>query len=144
MSRLITRFALVAVIAALLTLAATGNLFSASPLVIATQIVGVSLSLWARRSFPAGAFRVAATPAADVIIRRGPYRFIRHPMYAAVLLFVWAAILSHVSALTLMIGVVLTCIVATRIVLEERVLGERYSDYADYVRTTKAVVPFLL
>ena len=144
MSTLVTRFALGAVVAALVILAATNNLFSSSPLVISAQVFAVCLAVWARRSFPARAFRVTATPAADSVIRRGPYRLIRHPMYAAALLFVWAAVLSHVSALPLGVGILLTGVVATRIALEERLLREHYPEYASYVRSTKAVVPYLL
>ena len=144
MSTLITRFALGAVIAALAILGLTHNLFSPSPLVIGAQVVAVCLAVWARRSFPSGAFRVTATPAADSVIQRGPYRLIRHPMYAAALLFVWAAALSHWSALTLAVGITLTGVVATRIVLEERLLREHYPEYDTYVRSTKAVVPYLI
>jgi len=143
-SAFITRYALLIVIAALAVLAATGNLFSASPVVIAIQLLAIALSIWARRSFPAGAFRAAATPAADTVIRRGPYRFIRHPMYSAALLFIWAAVLSHCSVGTLAVGAVVTAVAAARIVLEERLLRARYPQYADYVRETKAVVPYLL
>jgi protein-S-isoprenylcysteine O-methyltransferase Ste14 len=144
MSTLIARFALGAVIAALMILAVTNNLFSSSPLVIGAQAFAVCLAVWARRSFPTGAFRVTATPAAGSVIQRGPYRLIRHPMYAAALLFVWAAVLSHLSALTLVVGIILTGVVATRIVLEERLLREHYPEYVTYVRSTKAVVPYLL
>jgi len=144
MSTLVARFALGAVIAALVILAVTDNLFSSSPLVIGAQVFAVCLAIWARRSFPTGAFRVTATPAADSVIQRGPYRLIRHPMYAAALLFVWAAVLSHLSAPTVAVGIILTGIVAARIVLEERLLREQYPEYATYVRSTKAVVPYLL
>ena len=144
MSTLVGRFALAFVIAALVILAATDNLFSTSPLVIAAQLSAVCLGIWARRSFPTGAFRVTAGPAADTVIQRGPYRVIRHPMYAAALLLIWPSILAHPSALTLGIGVVLTLVVGTRIVVEERLLRERYPGYAAYARTTKAIIPYLL
>ena len=144
MTAFIARFALLAVIAGLIVLAATGNLFSSSPIVIACQLTAVALSVWARRSFPGGVFRVAATPAADTVIQRGPYRCIRHPMYAAALLFIWAAVLSHRSLVTVAVGVVVTGVAAARIVLEERLLRARYVEYADYARETKAVVPYLL
>lgn len=143
-STLITRYALAAVIVALVILGVTGNLFSPSPFVIGAQVFAVFLSVWARRSFPTGAFRVTATPSTGAVIQRGPYRLIRHPMYSATLLLVWAAVLSHRSALTLVIGTMLTGIVATRIVLEERVLREHFPEYDTYVRSTKAVVPYLL
>ena len=61
---LIARFALGVVVAALVILAATNNLFSPSPLVIGAQVFSVCLAVWARRSFQNGAFRVTATPGA--------------------------------------------------------------------------------
>jgi len=135
---------LIVVIGAIAVLAATGNLFAASLPVIAVQLIAVALSLWSRQSFPRGAFRVAAAPGADSIIRRGPYRFIRHPMYAAMLLFICTAVLSHRSLFTVIVGAIVTLVVATRVVAEERILRARYPDYADYAGSTKAIVPFVL
>ncbi len=144
MSTVITRYALVFVIAAIVFLAATGNLFSSSVVVIAAQLLAVGIAVWARRSFPTKTFRVDATPATETVIRRGPYRLIRHPMYAAALLFIWAAVLSHLSWWTVTIGAVVTTITALRIVFEERFLRGRYSDYAAYAQETKAVIPYLI
>lgn len=144
MLTIVSRFALAFVIATLIVLAVTGSLFSRSPVVIAVQLVAVTLAIWARRSFPARAFRVTSGPAADAVIRRGPYRLIRHPMYAAALLLIWAAVLSHIAIWTLGLAVVLSAVVAVRIAVEERVLRERYSDYSVYAETTRAVIPYLL
>jgi protein-S-isoprenylcysteine O-methyltransferase Ste14 len=77
---------LVVLIATILTLAAARSLFSSSPWVIAAQAAAIGLSVWARLSFTADAFRVVAVPGAPMVIRQGPYRFVRHPMYAAALL----------------------------------------------------------
>lgn len=135
---------LVVVIGAIVALAVTRNLFVASPYVIAVQALAVALSVWARRSFPANTFRVAAAPGASAIIRRGPYRFVRHPMYSAALLFIWAAILSHLSVWTVTLGVVVTLVVSFRLVAEERLLRTRYAEYGDYARSTKALIPFVV
>ncbi|MCA1790286.1 MAG: hypothetical protein LC667_10645 [Thioalkalivibrio sp.] len=134
---------LVLVVAAIVALGVTGNLFVSSPFVIAAQVLAVGLSVWARRSFPKGTFRVSAAPSSSPIIRRGPYRFIRHPMYSAALLFVWAAVVSHLSVLTLAIGIALTVVVTARVIVEERLLSSQFPEYRDYARSTKAVVPYL-
>jgi protein-S-isoprenylcysteine O-methyltransferase Ste14 len=135
---------LIVVISAILVLAATGNLFAASPYVIAAQALAVALSVWARRSFPKGAFRVAAAPGAPAIIRRGPYRLLRHPMYSAVLIFIWAAVLGHPSRWTMLLGGLVTLVVSLRVIAEERLLRTRYPDYDVYARSTKAVIPFIV
>jgi protein-S-isoprenylcysteine O-methyltransferase Ste14 len=144
MSTVITRYALLFVIGALVLLAAAHNLFSSSVVVIALQLLAVSISIWARRSFPTKTFRVDATPSAETIIRRGPDRLIRHPMYSAALLFIWVAVLSHLSKWTMAIGVVVTIITALRVIFEERFLRDRYPEYAAYAQVTKAIVPYLI
>ena len=144
MSTIITRYALLFVIGALVLLAATHSLFSSSIVVIALQVLAISIAIWARRSFPAKTFRVDAAPSAETIIRRGPYRLIRHPMYFAALLFIWAAVLSHLSNWTMAIGVVVTIIAGLRVIFEERFLRDRYPEYAAYAQVTKAIVPYLV
>ena len=144
MPTLISRYALLIVIGGIVLLAATGSLFSSSAIVIAAQLLAVGINIWARRSFPTKTFRVDATPAAETVIRRGPYRLIRHPMYSSVLLFMWAGIASHLSLWSVTIGVFVTIIAALRVVVEERSLRERYPDYAAYMKVTKAIIPYLI
>lgn len=132
-----------AFVVAIVGLAATGNIFSASPFVIAAQVVAVALNIWARFSFEKGTFRVSAAPVGASVIRRDPYRIVRHPMYLAALLFVWAGIVSHASPVTLVVGIVLTVVAVARVIAEERLLRAQYRDYDVYTRTTKALVPYL-
>jgi protein-S-isoprenylcysteine O-methyltransferase Ste14 len=135
---------LVVVIGGILFLVLTHSLFSASPVVIALQLAAIALNVSARLSFPREAFRVSAAPGGSEIIRRGPYRFIRHPMYAAVLLFIWTAILSHLSWLNVSVGIVVTAFACARVIAEERLLRQRFPGYIDYARSTKAIIPFVI
>jgi protein-S-isoprenylcysteine O-methyltransferase Ste14 len=131
------------VIAAIVVLGVTGNLFSPSPIVITVQVAAIVLNLWARASFQNGTFRVTAGPSADLLLTRGPYKFVRHPMYFAALAFIWAGILSHVSALTLAIGVAVTGVCIARVIVEERLLRAKYPEYSEYARSTRALIPLL-
>jgi len=131
------------VVAAIAVLGVTGNLFSSSPFVITVQVAAVVLNVWARTSFQSGTFRVTAAPSAASLITRGPYRFIRHPMYSAALVFIWAGVASHLSILTLAIGITVTGVCIGRVIVEERLLRAKYPEYLDYSRTTKALIPFV-
>jgi len=144
MPTFISRYGLFIVIGGVILLAVTDGLFSSSAIVIAAQLLAVGINIWARRSFPTNTFRIDATPSAETVIRRGPYRLIRHPMYSSVLLFIWAGIVSHLSLWTVTIGVVATIVSVLRIVFEERVLRERYPDYTEYTKVTKAIIPYLI
>lgn len=143
MLKAFSRIALLVVIVGLVALALGGSLFSPSPLLILTQVVAVGLAVWARHSFPRGAFRATAIPGGDSVIRKGPYRFVRHPMYSAALLLIWSGIGAHISVWAAGVGVAATAVVLIRIAVEERLLRERYADYGDYVLTTKALIPFV-
>lgn len=144
MLKAVSRIALPVIVAILATLALTGNLFGVSPVLIAAQLAAVALAVSARRSFPRGSFRVVATPAGETLLRKGPYRFIRHPMYSAALLFIWSGVLAHISSLTVPLGVLGMCVAGARIIVEERLLRVRYADYGQYARTTKALIPFVV
>ena len=142
--KLISRFALLVLLAAILVLLVSGSLLSWSPFVIAGQLLAVALSIWARRSFRRGNFSIHAEPVEGPLLSIGPYRYIRHPMYTAALLLVWASIFGHLSIETAAVGLVVTGAIAVRIVTEEQLLRARYPDYAEYARKTKRAIPSVI
>jgi protein-S-isoprenylcysteine O-methyltransferase Ste14 len=74
----------------------------------------------------------------------GPYRFVRHPMYAgAILLFVGAPLLLG-SWYGLALAPVLTALLAYRARMEERMLIAKLDGYADYAaRVRYRLIPFV-
>jgi protein-S-isoprenylcysteine O-methyltransferase Ste14 len=140
----VSRFALLVVVAAIVLLIVVGAFFSSSPLVIGAQVVAVLVAVWARRTFAPGAFAVSAVPRGDALLAAGPYRWVRHPQYAAALLLIWAGVLSHLSVLSVVTGLIVTAVAAVRIVCEERLLRERFADYAGYAARTRRLVPFVI
>ena len=142
--KLISKFALLITILAILYFLISGNLFTSSPFVIATQLLAVALGIWVRRSFQGRQFSIHAEPAEGTLLFTGPYQVIRHPMYAAALLLVWSSILGHLSIINVVIGLIVTGVVAVRIVTEEQFLQARYPDYTEYSRKTKQIIPFII
>lgn len=120
------------------------NVERASLAATAVQIAAGLLMLWARLTFGGRSFHAAANPTSGGVVTKGPYRFVRHPIDAAILYFVWAGVISHVSVLNMFWAVVATAMVAVRIAAEERLLQKRYPEYAAYAVSTKRVVPFVL
>jgi hypothetical protein len=55
----------------ILILGLEGDLFSSAPGVIACQVGGLAVVVWAQAAFPKGSFRFAAKPAGSVIIQSG-------------------------------------------------------------------------
>lgn len=127
----------------LLVLVLTGNLFSDNPFIIAGQLSGLALIIFARITFGRQRFNISAAPAEGPLLRRGPYRVIRHPMYTGASLLLLVTIIGHLSLFTALIGILVLIIIPWRINLEESQLEATYPDYAEYARRTKKLIPFV-
>jgi protein-S-isoprenylcysteine O-methyltransferase Ste14 len=108
------------------------------------QVVAALLMLWARLTFGLRSWHGTADPTAGGLITKGPYRFLRHPIYAAIAFFVGAGVASHASVVTVAMAVLAFGAIAVRIGTEERLLIERYPEYAAYAARTKRIIPFVL
>lgn len=88
--------------------------------------------------------RTHPAPSSGAVLRvDGPYRVVRHPIYAGLLLFAagLATIASTVRAAAALVGLVVLLSAKAR--FEERLLTERFPEYREYVRRTPRFVPHL-
>jgi len=67
------------------------------------------------------------------VVSSGPYRYVRHPLYSGVVLFVLGTTLLLGSWTGLPLGIVIRATVAWRAVREERTLREGLDGYEDYM-----------
>lgn len=116
---------------------------SPSVSVIVLQLAAVALMVWARLTFGRRSFHATASPTRGGIVRTGPYRWLRHPIYTAATLFGWACWLGHPSWFSASMAGLMTAGAVLRMLVEESLLVARYPEYADYARTTRRMVPFL-
>ena len=120
------------------------QVLSPSPAVIAVQVAALLLMAWARATFGRRSFHLTATPTEGGLVRTGPYRWIRHPIYAAVCLFVWGCFLGHPSSFAVAMAALTTMGAIVRMLVEEKALRLRYPEYDAYARVTKRVIPFVV
>jgi len=73
----------------------------------------------------------------------GPYRFVRHPMYLALLIFCGGYVLGNVTAYSVSLWLAILLVLALKIYYEERILAKRLSGFEDYAKKTKRLIPFL-
>jgi protein-S-isoprenylcysteine O-methyltransferase Ste14 len=139
-----SRISLAVTIVAVAGLAYKDSILATGAMTIAVQIVAVLLMLWARLTFGRRSFHASADPTDGGLMTSGPYRYTRHPIYASVLYFVWAGVLCHLSLFGVLVGTVATIGLVLRILAEERLVAERYPEYASYAMSTKRIIPFIL
>jgi protein-S-isoprenylcysteine O-methyltransferase Ste14 len=104
----------------------------------------ILLAVWARRHLGAnwsGEVRIAA---GHQLVRSGPYRLIRHPIYTAILgMYCGTAIVSGQIHAPIAL-VIITLAYWRKIRLEERAMATAFGpDHEAYRRTTWALVPYL-
>lgn len=143
MLKLLSILGYVGMAGGLLALLATRSVFSAFPVVIVMQGLAVVLMVWARMTFGRRSFHLAANPTAGGIVTSGPYRFIRHPIYAAVCLFVLAGAGAHGSWRNILLSCVVVGGAMLRIFSEETLLRARYPEYREYAARTWRLLPFI-
>lgn len=120
------------------------SLFARTPVTIALQVGAGILMLWARVTFGGRSFHAGADATQGGLVTKGPYRHLRHPIYSALLLFIWSGVVSHGGTLSILTAIVATACIAVRIGAEEALVIETYPEYADYARRTKRIIPFVL
>ena len=77
------------------------------------------------------------------LITRGPYRWVRHPMYTALIMMMIGV--SGYNGLWINLGAALTliAIVVTKALREEHLLPQVFPEYPAYALTTKRFIPFV-
>jgi protein-S-isoprenylcysteine O-methyltransferase Ste14 len=80
------------------------------------------------------------------LVRSGPYRLIRHPIYTSMLCMLLGTGLLLVTPLTLLLPSLLFLIIGTeiRVRIEEKLLAAQFGhEFLDYRRRVPAYIPFL-
>lgn len=84
------------------------------------------------------------TEKGQTVASAGPYRFVRHPMYAGALIMMAGVPLALGSFWGLLLMVPMTAILVWRLIDEERYLAINLPGYTDYQRTTRyRLIPFV-
>lgn len=143
MLKALSILAYLAMVGGLIGLLVTRHLLSPSPFVIVPQVAGTLLVLWARVAFGRRSFHLAANPTEGGLVRTGPYRFIRHPIYTGICLITGAGVLAHSSWLAAGLWTLVLASALFRLFSEERLVSQRYPEYQEYAGRTWRMVPFV-
>jgi protein-S-isoprenylcysteine O-methyltransferase Ste14 len=112
---------------------------------MALTALGLMILVWARAT-------LAGNWSADVVLKenhelieRGPYRYVRHPIYTGVILMACGGVLlwSTTVALAVLIGIFI--LLWLKLSREERLLTTHFpNEYPRYKSRVKALIPFVI
>ena len=104
--------------------------------------VGVALLAWTLRSLGVNLTDTVVTRQAHTLITHGPYRWVRHPFYDALALFVVAFALLAANWFMLVTGAIVFLLLAIRSETEEALLLARFGEpYRSYQKSTGRFLP---
>lgn len=108
-------------------------------------VAGLAFALWARVTLGRNWSGVVTLKEGHELVERGPYRFVRHPIYTGMLVMFFATALlqSHMAGF---VGVLLTLASFwIKLEREETLMLRQFRErYAAYQRRVKRIIPFVL
>jgi len=108
-------------------------------------ILGSWLGIWALLHNRVGNFNVQPKMKEGAeLITSGIYAYIRHPMYLSVILMNFAFVVCHITFFQITLFLALIIVLFLKAKREESLWLEENLKYAEYKRSTKLFLPFLL
>jgi protein-S-isoprenylcysteine O-methyltransferase Ste14 len=124
-------------------LAATTNWSDLSLPALLLFLASFLLAGWAVKVMRMGHFNIRPTiKSGAVLITHGPYRYIRHPMYASLLLAGLGLLLITFTWPRLVGFFALWVVLYLKLRIEERLLAEHFPDYSLYQKRSHRLFPW--
>ena len=106
-------------------------------------VAGLAMAIWARWTLGGNWSSEVTFKQEHQLIRRGPYRFVRHPIYTGVLMMCLAQPIQF-GRLHFWLGLIVIIIgLWIKLKQEEKVMLAHFPEYSDYRKQVKALVPFV-
>jgi len=122
----------------------TGPVIASGPWLQLLEAAGILLGLWAIFTMRMGHFNITPDVRKTGQLReQGPYRFIRHPLYASLLLTTLALVINAFTPIRLTLWIVLLADLLLKLIHEESLLAQHFDAYTAYTSRTKRLLPFV-
>jgi len=106
------------------------------------SVVTVSSGFYVLRKFGKPAKEVDDTV---LLVTRGIYKYIRHPLYSSLILLAWGAFLKDISPVSFALAMVASGLSVAMAKVEEKENIRKFRDgYSMYIKTTKMFIPFIV
>ena len=122
-----------------------GPWFAKNTVLLVIELAAIALGAWAViHMIKHSKFRARPDPAENArLLDSGPYKYIRNPMYSAVILGFTALLLDSFTWVRFTIYILEIIVLLKKISFEETVLPQKFPAYATYKSRTRRLIPFI-
>ena len=105
---------------------------------------GIVLGVFAIATHPINNFNIRPDIKENcVLVSHGIYKYIRHPMYASVLIAMFGVLVLYANIFVAILYLILLVNMLTKMFYEESLWNMRRKEYAEYAKTTKRLIPYI-
>ena len=126
-------------------IAFTGPLWAKHPFLMALEIAGILLGFWAIYTMRKSQLRIVPEVGKNAsLVTDGPYHWVVHPMYTAVLITTLAMVLDAPTWWRVLIWIALFLILNFKFRYEESQLEQKFGDdFRTFLHHRKKLIPFI-
>lgn len=122
----------------------TNPWLSENRILMVVQLIGLMLGIWAIAKMSKSKLNVTPTPVKGaMLITSGPYHWVRHPMYTALILMLFPILYNNYGQMNLIIFGILFINLILKINYEEHLLRKRFQEYHKMESTTWRLLPWV-
>ena len=112
---------------------------------ISVVLTGIAFYIWVFRHNGIGNFNgIAKVKSNGQLITSGPYRYVRHPMYSALLTTMVGCCIGYCDIHKFAALSALIIVLAMKISIEEKLLVKAFPEYSEYRLCTKYLIPLVI
>lgn len=122
----------------------SGPIFSGQLVFLIMQFLAFAIAFWGILAMGITKVSVFPTPTASaLLVVKGPYRIIRHPMYTGIVLMAGAMLAGYYTHLRLVVFLILCANQIIKLLWEEKMMIEKIPAYKEYMVRTWRLLPFV-
>ncbi len=118
--------------------------FASNIYLFTLQILGIGVGVWAIVVMTKSKINISPTPREGAtLIQAGPYKLIRHPMYLSLILAIPPLVIHNYSIINTIILIIFLINMILKMLFEESLLVEFFSEYREYMKNSYRLFPFI-
>ena len=108
-------------------------------------VFGLCITIWARATLGSNWSGAVTFKKNHELITRGPYKFVRHPIYTGLMTMLIGTFIVYGFAYVLLAIIIFFLGLIGKLMQEEKLMIKHFGKkYIDYKNKTKALIPFIL